>query len=644
MTTIATEIQLTPGWSDNAAFVEGAATASKLVLVLAGGEADEAALIALADRVKPTEWLGLRAADALSSEWLCMAVKLGELCRNRGIAFLLDFVVPADADVTGFRLGRDGSLKTLVAGTKQAKDAHLSTRWLVPLAPPLVYKLDGLASLAAEQNAEPLFILSALVSGTHLPLTGDDRLFAWDFIAYRILGEEIGGLTAVRIAYYRALESWLRGESDTAPAFAADALLPAGNGPLGKQRPDRLKEIGADLADVASAGLLGHGLATISPGALQGPDPQIPFALLIGAYGGEHIGDAAILGGVLHRIHARHGTNRAILMTQRPAHTRHLVKMLETPVTVEVQEYTMPNIRQAARKVNGLVFAGGPLTDLPKQLVRHLVAASQIKRAKKPFIMEGIGPGTFPRKPSEVTARRLVLMADRISIRTKADASQAIIRGRQVEVGHDPAFDYLATRGPVLSRLPAFEPPQIDQLLAGTEGRPVIGLNIRPIGHLYTPDAPGRDKLTYTQEVEQNFEAQFAKGLLQFTQGHEPKPCFIFFPMNAIQFGMSDLRSAHRILRHMGPDVDFRLWEADSSLDGVVALIRRLDAVVSMRFHATIFALSQNCPVAGIDYRIGKRDKVAAVLSDAGREDDCCRIDQLTADWLSAKLSQLLTR
>ena len=74
-----------------------------------------------------------------------------------------------------------------------------------------------------------------------------------------------------------------------------------------------------------------------------------------------------------------------------------------------------------------------------------------------------------------------------------------------------------------------------------------------------------------------------------------------------------------------------------------MALIRRLDAVVSMRFHATIFALSQNCPVAGIDYRIGKRDKVAAVLSDAGREDDCCRIDQLTADWLSAKLSQLLT-
>jgi len=35
------------------------------------------------------------------------------------------------------------------------------------------------------------------------------------------------------------------------------------------------------------------------------------------------------------------------------------------------------------------------------------------------------------------------------------------------------------------------------------------------------------------------------------------------------------------------------------------------DAVVSMRFHATIFALFQRVSTPGIDYRTGKRDKVA---------------------------------
>ena len=61
--------------------------------------------------------------------------------------------------------------------------------------------------------------------------------------------------------------------------------------------------------------------------------------LIIGAYGGEHIGDTAILGGVLLRIHRRYGTTRAILMSQRPDHTRHLVPMLDTPVDVTVEAY-----------------------------------------------------------------------------------------------------------------------------------------------------------------------------------------------------------------------------------------------------------------------------------------------------------------
>ena len=563
-----------------------------------------------------------------------------------GAGGTLDMVVPPDADAVAYRLGRDGGLATLVAETEAAVQAGQSPRWLIPLTAAFVYKLDGLANLAYETGAEPLLVLpSALHGHETVPLlTGDDRLFAWDFVAYRLLGEDIGRLSANRIAYYRKLADWLLDGEGATAGFAADALQPADAGTAGEGKAAHLRTMAADLADVGTLGLMGHGLARISPGAKEGPDRPIGHALLIGAYGGEHIGDAAILGGVLFRIHERHGTKRAILMTQRPAHTRHLVRMLETPVEVEVQEYTLANIRRAAAACDGLVFAGGPLTDLPKQLVRHLVAASLFKRSKKPFVMEGIGPNVFARKASEVTARRLVLMADRISIRTKDDQNQPIIRGRSVEVGRDPAFDYLATRGPDLTRLPPYEPPQIETLLEGAEGRPLIGLNIRPIGHLFTPDAPGRDKATFTQQVEAKFEKEFAKALNDFNNSHDSKPVFVFFPMNAIQFGMSDLRSAHRILRHVAPSVDFRLWEADSSLDGVVALIRRLDAVVSMRFHATIFALSQNCPVAGIDYRIGKRDKVAAVLSDAGREEDCCRIDELTASWLTDKLRELLTR
>ena len=111
--------------------------------------------------------------------------------------------------------------------------------------------------------------------------------------------------------------------------------------------------------------------------------------------------------------------------------------------------------------------------------------------------------------------------------------------------------------------------------------------------------------------------------------------------MNAIQFGSSDILSAYRLQRILGPGVDFRVWQADASLDGTVALLRRLDVAITMRFHATIFALSQNCKVIGVDYRIGKRDKVAELLDDAGQAENCARIDLLTADWLAQRLATL---
>jgi len=82
-------------------------------------------------------------------------------------------------------------------------------------------------------------------------------------------------------------------------------------------------------------------------------------------------------------------------------------------------------------------------------------------------------------------------------------------------------------------------------------------------------------------------------------------------------------------MRHLSPDIDFRLWEADASLDGVLYLLRKLDTVIAMRFHAAIFALSQGKDVIGIDYVIGKRDKVDAVLTDAGFPENVTRIDQL---------------
>src|SRR6185295_7597668 len=134
-------------------------------------------------------------------------------------------------------------------------------------------------------------------------------------------------------------------------------------------------------------------------------------------------------------------------------------------------------------------------------------------RRNKPFIVEGIGPGPFPRWPSEWTARRIVRMAERISVRTSIDSDDRLMRGLTPELGRDPAFDYLATRGPELSRLREGDRSSIEWLLRNTEGRLVIGVNLRPIRHLFTVGVSARRRVEYTRFVEARFEERLAEGM-----------------------------------------------------------------------------------------------------------------------------------
>jgi polysaccharide pyruvyl transferase WcaK-like protein len=307
-------------------------------------------------------------------------------------------------------------------------------------------------------------------------------------------------------------------------------------------------------------------------------------------------------------------------------------------VAITVHDYQQASAAQLLEQVDGVVFAGGPLMDLPKQLVKHLYTVALARRAGKPFVIEGIGAGPFIRTASAWTARLLVRMAERITVRTEADARQPLVRGLGPLVGRDPAFDYLETRRDALTRVATADRLWLDRLFKGTDGRTTIGINLRPLRADYTVGTPAARRAEYTRMVEARFEERLADAMTRFHRASAEPPCFIFYPMNAIQFGSSDLRSAYRVKRLLGADVDLRVWEGDPSIDGVVALLRRVDVAITMRFHATIYALSQGTRVIGVDYRPGKKDKVAALLEDAGHGEHCRRIDEMTADWMFEQL------
>jgi polysaccharide pyruvyl transferase WcaK-like protein len=570
--------------------------------------------------------------DLRRDEVNALAVWMRHRARS-GVRVRADFALDGDADAHAALARKSTSLHNVLESSRALRLHGVNVRWWVPVSQDLAYRLESLFSLARDERIEPILAASEAIPSTatrqSAPLDRDAAQFVRDFIKYRLLEEESAHLSPESREAYGRLLHVVSGDANAATKIDSTA---APTSEIVEVLTEGLKAV----FEWGKTNAIGAGRA-----GRHGPNVPMPRVLVIGAYGGEHIGDAAILAGVLLRVHRRHGTREAILVSQRPEHTAHLMPMLDTPVAIRVEDYQQSTVGELLKQVDGVVFAGGPLMDLPRQLVKHLYAVSLARRANKPFVLEGIGTGPFVRWPSFWTARRLVRMSDRIVVRTSDDGRAPLVRGLAPDVGRDPAFDYLETRQGALTRLPDVDRLWVERLLKDTDGRVTIGINLRPIRPDYTSDTPANKRVEYTRFVEARFEERLTEAMRRFHKASTPPPCFVFFPMNAIQFGLSDLRSAYRLRRLLRGDVDFRVWEGDATIDGVIALLRRLDIAITMRFHATIYALVQQLNVIGVDYRVGRRDKVAALLGDFGRADDCARIDEMTTDWLHQRLSRL---
>ena len=383
--------------------------------------------------------------------------------------------------------------------------------------------------------------------------------------------------------------------------------------------------------------LLRHGGGTFLRRIRPAPEPaRVTDATLIGAYGGEHVGDAAILGGVLLGLNADYGTREVTLLSKRPEHTRRLVAALETPVRVVVEPYGHADLARAVAAREALVFAGGPLMDLPRMLVMHLKAARLAAAQGKPFIVRNVGVGPFKRRASRIVAREIARLASSFTVRTSEAARDPILDGLDVRIGHDPAFDYLASRAD-LGRLTAGERAAVDQVLAGTEGRPRIGINIRPIRHEWA-----KQGVDFARTAEDRFLEHCAASMVRLAETGGPAPIFVFFPMNPIQLGGSDLHSAYRLQKLLAGRAEMRVLQADPDVDGVLYLLRALDGAVTMRFHASIFALSQGLWTAGVDYYPGEGGKVEQLFRDKRLADRVRRMDRADEAWLFTCLSEIL--
>jgi polysaccharide pyruvyl transferase WcaK-like protein/MoaA/NifB/PqqE/SkfB family radical SAM enzyme len=334
--------------------------------------------------------------------------------------------------------------------------------------------------------------------------------------------------------------------------------------------------------------------------------PKGAHVLLVGCYGGEHVGDAAILGGVIQRMKAKHHIAGATVASTRPDRTRRWAYSLHLDIPIKVIPYTSVHIVENLKKCQCLVLAGGPLMDLPDLLVKHLDAASKANQLGLPFFIEGAGLGPLRQRICRAFVRRLLSMASHATLRTQASVSMAEQWGVKTQAVRDPAFDYLDSCAIVKDGETPL-PASLVEIITGP--KPIIAINIRPLWAKY---AFSRAAARKTKSIENTFLDQLSLGL----QSHSSAVRYVFFPMNADQFGFSDLDIAYELQERLPPQVDFRIWECEPEIDAVIHLLRNCCGCITMRFHGCIFALSQGLETLGIDYGIAQKSKVAELFED----------------------------
>jgi len=355
-------------------------------------------------------------------------------------------------------------------------------------------------------------------------------------------------------------------------------------------------------------------------------------ALAIGAYGGEHVGDAAILGGVAMRLHERWGIRRLTILSTRPERTRHWVSGLVLPVDVGVRSLHDMGAEATMRPGESsiLVWAGGPIMDSPPVLLGNLRVAQRAAIRGVGLALEGVGLGPWRGTLSRQLARAIIRRAGSIRVRDADAAADPLLRGRAVTVQDDPAFDYLATRREP-TRLRSAEQRALNLALPAMDaGVLTIGLNLRPLWRKYFSCTARQARGRYNAFLD-----QLARGCRQIAERHvDFKPAFVFFAMNADHYGFSDLSIAEDLRRRLDPAVWYRVVECELGVDAVLTLIRRCHLVLAMRYHAVIFGLSQGRPTLGFDYQLGGSGKVARLMTDRGLNDALTSIDTMTPDWL----------
>lgn len=349
------------------------------------------------------------------------------------------------------------------------------------------------------------------------------------------------------------------------------------------------------------------------------PDSTIHIT---GAYGGEHVGDSAILGGVILRAKKRHPNfKKVIVYSTRYDRTKKWVNGLDfLNCIIEVQDLnTLKKIH--LNKSDKLIWAGGPIMDIPTHNIKLYRLINTFVSNKLDFEIIGSALENLKSSYSKSLISRIVSKASYIQLRNKPDTDKDYL------IDQDPAFDYYQNylsnkTNHEYNSLNKIKTKKFFKALSNPEKKNVL-INIRPLW----------DKFNHSKSNLKDIEENVIKQIFNLISSNQSKNYnFIFVPFNTDQFGFSDMNIGIKIQNFTDEHSlsNYFLFNRELNFREMDSLLDNIDMAICMRFHACIFMMSRKIPVFGIDYSVGINGKVKDLFKSKGIE-PCTTISDISS-------------
>ena len=359
--------------------------------------------------------------------------------------------------------------------------------------------------------------------------------------------------------------------------------------------------------------------------------------MVIGWYGTETAGDKAILGGIMHTIRQAVPDARFTVVSSLPFYTRNTLQELGES-EAQVIDYDYAEIKRRLADVDAVLVGGGPMMDLIG--VFDLVRVFDLARRQGVYTaVIGVGIGPFRRKLMRWGVRRLLELADAISVRDQPSYQSVLdwgIPAEKVTLGADPAIVYLHTLTEAAKVYPAQVLPErttpavvpVAAIHASGNGqhphtgRPVIGIAVRDWPRKYAVNLSDQE-YTARRAWLQQFWVDLADRLVESLDAD-----IRLIPMNTLHIGVDDRwlqADIRRQARHRDRITAYTYTHTASEIAG---LIEGCDVLIGMRFHSVVFGTTLGVPTLAIDYTQGG-GKVSGHMHALEMDNQVVSIDQL---------------